>query len=304
MSFENRNLRSTFYKYASADTAKLIFKNQTFKWSSPSVFNDPFDTQAGLHAELDLNDLPRLMIDRMVELTLSEDEPVFIRPNELSNHIIVMRQRKLSAEQIREILIPTTPILQLFGIGAKKARDSMFDTIKTGLKGVRVLSLSEQYDNILMWSHYADFHKGVVIKIRVLEEIEADDALRAAQPIEYCSTATPIVPIDYVEHLLGLKVSPVEIQMSEYVKKKWSIWNYEKEWRLWTKVNGEEANNEYGYHPFNINIIDSIYFGCRSKYEDVKEIIEIVGRKKSNVKFFKASKHPYDYKLNFEEIQA
>ena len=35
--------RSSFFKYSSASTARLVLENKTLRWSSPSLFNDPFD---------------------------------------------------------------------------------------------------------------------------------------------------------------------------------------------------------------------------------------------------------------------
>jgi len=35
--------RRSFFKYTSAATAKLVLNNRTLRWSSPSLFNDPFD---------------------------------------------------------------------------------------------------------------------------------------------------------------------------------------------------------------------------------------------------------------------
>ena len=36
----------TLIKYASADTAKLILSNQTLRWSSPELFEDPWELRA------------------------------------------------------------------------------------------------------------------------------------------------------------------------------------------------------------------------------------------------------------------
>jgi hypothetical protein len=38
MTTEHKNSRRVFFKYTSADAAKLIFKKETFKWSSPLIY--------------------------------------------------------------------------------------------------------------------------------------------------------------------------------------------------------------------------------------------------------------------------
>jgi hypothetical protein len=50
-------------------------------------------------------------------------------------------------------------------------------------RDVRVLCLSEIRDSILMWSHYAENHTGVVLAFRPL--VERDSALLAAEKVNY-----------------------------------------------------------------------------------------------------------------------
>src|SRR5580692_1932007 len=52
-SARNHN-RTHFFKYTSASVAKIIFTNRTLRWSSPILFNDPFD----VHRELGPNVSP------------------------------------------------------------------------------------------------------------------------------------------------------------------------------------------------------------------------------------------------------
>jgi hypothetical protein len=40
-----------FFKYYTADSAKLTLKNTSRKWSTPLLFNDPFDNQFDLFFE-------------------------------------------------------------------------------------------------------------------------------------------------------------------------------------------------------------------------------------------------------------
>ena len=42
-SSNSRHDRRFFYKYMSAETARIILANRRLRWSSPILFNDPFD---------------------------------------------------------------------------------------------------------------------------------------------------------------------------------------------------------------------------------------------------------------------
>ena len=38
-----KHQRQSFFKYTSAETARQVLANRTLRWSSPLLFNDPFD---------------------------------------------------------------------------------------------------------------------------------------------------------------------------------------------------------------------------------------------------------------------
>ena len=46
-----------FFKYAKADAALSILRTATIRYSSPLIFNDPFDNLSGLHFDFDLAEL-------------------------------------------------------------------------------------------------------------------------------------------------------------------------------------------------------------------------------------------------------
>ena len=39
--------QSSFFKFSTVSTALKVIEGQSFRWSSPTAFNDPFDHQAG-----------------------------------------------------------------------------------------------------------------------------------------------------------------------------------------------------------------------------------------------------------------
>ena len=44
------------YKYMKATTATTVLDSNSLRWSSPTLFNDPFDLQFDLHLELQFSD--------------------------------------------------------------------------------------------------------------------------------------------------------------------------------------------------------------------------------------------------------
>jgi len=60
----------------------------------------------------------------------------------------------------------------------RRIRDSIQNILRSEYG---VLSLSAKNDNILMWSHYADYHKGFCIEFKR----SPDNPLGSTQPVEY-----------------------------------------------------------------------------------------------------------------------
>jgi hypothetical protein len=59
--------RPYFYKYVTSEVAKLILVNRKVRYSAPSLFNDPFDTQIDLHFPFNLEDLREPTMQRFLD---------------------------------------------------------------------------------------------------------------------------------------------------------------------------------------------------------------------------------------------
>lgn len=82
---------------------------------------------------------------------------------------------------------------------------------------LRILSLSRINNNQLMWSHYADGHKGVAIGVRI-DQTEYD-----VQPIEY-------------DGIVTIRNSDYNGQTArEILRHKLEVWSYEEEVRVFQR---------------------------------------------------------------------
>jgi hypothetical protein len=138
-----------FFKYVTADTAKVVLETGKLRWSSPSQFNDPFDVQFDLHVEFDEAKIIDLIVDELWRIysRRKELEPAnalgkvfelfLTRVPGLSRNDIFERQglREAIAESIKR----TVTFLP-----------SLHAHQRALLKGDKLLCLSEVHDNILM----------------------------------------------------------------------------------------------------------------------------------------------------------
>jgi hypothetical protein len=105
----------SFFKYVSRETAKAVLSNNTLRWSSPILFNDPFDIQFDLRVEVNRRVVKSKAL-RLQWQVIHSDEPAR-NGNILGKAITAYRStlRKLSSF-IRKRLIGLTKKSGIFGL--------------------------------------------------------------------------------------------------------------------------------------------------------------------------------------------
>lgn len=106
--------REFFYKYASADTALRVIATRSFRWSSPVMFNDPFDHQAGFTLEIDDARFAELFT-ASIERAVFMDAPVRPGPSPL------LFQHLLRLRAIRD-RVPRAAMLSQLATRARRSR--------------------------------------------------------------------------------------------------------------------------------------------------------------------------------------
>lgn len=157
--------------------------------------------------------------------------------------------------------------------------------ISSRLEGYGIYCLSEKPDNILMWSHYADSHKGMCLVF------DADIISKHfnCQPVKYKSTYPSFKQcLDSKKNLLNL--APLILTKSKH-------WKYESEVRL---IVEPEFINEVGAKrliKIPSKALVGVIFGCESSYHDKDIIREILKRKSKKVEFYDARKSSIEFSL-------
>lgn len=160
-------------------------------------------------------------------------------------------------------------------------------------KETGVLCFSESNDNILMWSHYANSHKGIVIGLDpqfLCKQITSSDFDSLLQSVQYDENYPRV---GYLNEFNLVKQTKMIVDKWYFTK--FRQWEYEKEWRAIYKP---------GLTQFPKEIIRSIYFGAKFNSEKrdawIKQIIE------SGIKpeMYQASLDKTAYKINFESINV
>ncbi len=155
-----------------------------------------------------------------------------------------------------------------------------------------IFSLTEHKDDILMWSHYADKHKGVCIEFWPISDSKLDDKLVDF----YCSALPVSYPDENDLPTINFYKDDAEELARKAVLTKARHWKYEGEWRILDRKGGP------GKKHIPEGIISSVILGCRIERGDRRWVIDLASAYPTPVTIFEALVKPGYYEIEFHKI--
>ena len=128
--------------------------------------------------------------------------------------------------------------------------------IKLGKTQIRFCCLSKCYTNILMWSHYADSHKGVCV------EMEVKPSQKYIQR-----------NIQYASRLEQPRGRTNREQCIDVLRKKFLPWQYEQEVRFFKEIPIGSSSTAPQYLEVDIK---KVYLGCKLTDSEEAKYREII----------------------------
>ncbi|MBC7620856.1 MAG: DUF2971 domain-containing protein [Candidatus Saccharibacteria bacterium] len=264
------NKLEQFYKYVTPETALKIIEGRRLRWSSPVLFNDPFDHQSGSAWDFSGEEF-YAELARCIEYAVYDEQNY--KPAEqtsMTSLIGVMRERRQPRERYREFAATDMATISssIFQTGAAK----LDEEITRILLDSKVLSLSAFHDNVVMWSHYAQSHQGAVFKLRRLEHL--DHRFLVAQPVEYTDVPARYASLkEYTRHLVGLGSFDPAPRIWQLAYRKHIDWSYENEWRVHVPLMGIGHEPWYYDEVEAKELFEAIYLGCRASDDFVHAVL-------------------------------
>ncbi len=194
-------------------------KNHSIWFSKPAQFNDPFDHRIIPFeiSEADSRDWARLYTDLKDINTARGLHLPFPGPNEEFRSKVKTSYQKAYEERVQR--------LQERGVACFSAKN----------------------DDILMWSHYADGHRGFCLEFDTLYP-----PFSQALPVIY-SDSFPVLDLSE-----GVIQDIPELLVTNMTTKS-ACWSYEQEWRIFQL----EGNREIHIEAASLT---AIYFGCEMPF--------------------------------------
>ncbi|UXS98927.1 DUF2971 domain-containing protein [Agrobacterium tumefaciens] len=288
-----QNDRLHFFKYMSTETAKIVLRDRTLRWSKGKALNDPNDLQFDLRLNLDRRAFEEQLVVAVLENAKS--------PNPTADVQRIMRSISgvsplLKIKALRSLIEDGS---RLYFKQMRDRWDSVRKQSRTFNEDVKILSLTTSPLNTLMWSHYADNARGVAVRLR---NNDLHSCWSEARPINYVSEIPPVFTTEeLVEHCAGIKPIDGKRQFSMLLFTKSAYWAYEQEWRIAGK--GRDTSKDVEDLPFLVNEVDGMIFGPNTTESDKSEIIEIT-KQYPQIDFAEAKRNPdgFDFILDTKSV--
>lgn len=257
------------YKYVSPEAGIKTIKNGHIRFSQADALNDPFEIYPNF-------DTYRKSLKEAIH-------------EELKNNSIEMDiiERESKIQKDVDIII-----------------ENRFNHIrKEGL----VLSLTKKRNNLVMWSHYTNAHRGFVIGF------DSDNSF--FHEVTPQRNTTPLTPVKYIEERVSVPSFKAKIITSkeymEFFLTKSIHWKYEEELRMIVtpmdeNIIEEKDGNELDIYVFDFppECIKEIIFGYLSTTELKRRISEIVASCYPHVELFEAQPSETDFDLNIKPYRV
>lgn len=266
------------YRYISLNSTdkierffKLLNENKLY-FSSPILFNDPYDSKVNFAdcSEQDIIDLIQMNYKKRHPSATNEDCQSFVKY-------------------------------------AKESKPEVFDSMKLqalersiidcNLDSNGIVCLSENNDDILMWSHYADGHKGICLVFD--KEIIINDKRFIFDKVNYPEDNLLISCKRFYEIYLQ---NPYNIYELLFLTKSLH-WKYEKEWRILVSAkyieNNTEDETDKRFFICN-NMLTGIIFGWKLSPAFKQTITKLVQNKP--IQLYRAKRNENSYAIDIEPL--
>jgi len=298
------NRPDTFFKYMTAEIAKIVLVSHKLRWSSPQLFNDPFDVQREFNLGFGGEELKKYLEEEIRNLISAKDIPDLSSNPNVEQLIKCLRKEDDADTRNKKLAVWIDRIDRITQNNENSDNyKKMKEQWSTLIPEFRILCLSEECDIMPMWSHYSESHKGAVIELQCLNGL--DSPWLAAKPVVY-QDSPPILATkqEWIKSITGQKALDIKNWKfyEPYTLTKTTDWEYEKEWRIVFFMRPGESGY-YSDHYFNPQEIRSIYLGCKISDEDANDITSLLNYDLSHVRAYKAKGLEHERKLSFERIK-
>lgn len=270
---------SSIFKYRKIDIDSIINLEEDSVWlTSPDKVNDPYDCGHSIDYDALFDEISKKIPQQIEKLPLETQELLrTVVKSDHSNKGINVNLHNLPAEVVDDWKRLHSAMLQLI-------KDDLIANDKTKNR-FKLCSFSERIDSVVMWSHYADAHKGFCIEYDIKNLPYEDERPLNLYPVIYSDEVFDATT-SISRGINNQEFNLFHLFLSGLVKSK--DWAYEKEWRL--LFNNKTMVDD---QPYFMGKPKAVYLGINIDPRHEKMITEICTRKQVSVKKMRKVKNRF-----------
>lgn len=161
---------------------------------------------------------------------------------------------------------------------------------------IHVCALSTEWDNVLMWSHYANQHKGMCL---VFDSYKAGLIRDNVVPVQYFAK--------YPAYLVDARrIGNLEMLAKQLLAVKSAEWEYEHEWRAFmVNEKNDRKSSKGALHEYDPSLLVGIVFGINTSPAARKKVEKALAQRssRSHVKLYQARAVQGDFRISVREIE-
>ena len=306
---ENKPKSLFHYRRCSEQSIDAFRENNIF-FNTASNFNDPYDCLVYCDRKAIAKDIESVGNEgnqAFLNNLVSHPDMINSAPSQISREFLIKLQESIKNGELANIVsgIHTEAYAEIKKDLQKAVDTNLEATTSYYQTKMPLVCLSERFNNILMWSHYADNHKGFVVEYDSNSLHTKCNQCVEGKNYRTCPNwqATMLLPILYTNKRYDATSYIVDSTIINIFNQKgfqglWSFrdnfaqykinihkhncWSYEKEWRL-------QLYNINGSKTIKVKPV-AIYLGCRIAkcYEDI--LVKYANEQ--NIKIYKMSENP------------
>ncbi len=172
---------------------------------------------------------------------------------------------------------------------------TFFQKFEAGYRDFGICSFSTELSNTLMWSHYADHHRGVAIHYDFpISFLDNPDEILGVAPVDYEGNSVS----DWIREQATLFHTNHFEFVTELLKRvltaKAPAWSYEREGRI--------IRPKTGSYPVPRSTLKGITFGLRMEQADENLIRSIAAKYFEGIQFSRVVRTGSDFGIDVEDV--
>lgn len=215
------------FKYLSLNRALSILQTGEIRFTQPRFLNDPHE----LSVEINPQSLMRDFYDHLISRGLGPEHAADI-----------------AKRNMREMVI------------------DQVDRVVAEREQVGILSLSDSPQNMLLWAHYGNEHRGAVLEVDVRDLItsrQQPDEIQVLSEVQYSDER-----VDYIAKRMPLWMT---------LAYKSAAWAYEREWRFFKSLSALRPKTDMVFvADLPPSAIKRVIFGARAVGPDEEAAIALI----------------------------